>query len=143
MALENFSFARDDAILATVRAPRSPYGEEEEQPDAAHDHQDHADRVEVHPFRRDVDGEGENGSRSKEEQTHADTHVIDLPVSDDRGGDIPAPHWCDVRGVPVRYGLGNEAPCERSDSYYSGAGSGATVSNWPWTGTAISTSQLS
>ena len=91
IALENFSFASDDPILATIGPPRTPNGEEEEQPDAAHDHQDDADRVEVHALRRDVDGEGEYGSSSEEEQTHTDTHVSDLPVNDHRGGEPSSP----------------------------------------------------
>ena len=91
IVLENFSFARDEAILATTGTPRTPNGEEEEHPDAAHDHQDHADRVEVDTLRRNVNGEGENRSSREEEQTHTDTHASDLPVKDHRGGESSSP----------------------------------------------------
>ena len=129
IALENFSFTRDDAILPTIRTPRAPNGEEEEQPEAAHDHQDHADRVEVDPLSRHVDGESENGSSGEEEQTHADTHVSDLPVRNTGVENLPAPHCSVERGVPSQAPGGNEGSRERSDSSYSLVGRGASASN--------------
>src|SRR5436190_3517180 len=78
MDLQVLAFARDNAVAPSgpsILVPEPPDEQRPEQPDPAHDHQDHAHRVEVETLRVHVDSEVEDRSDGDEEQAHADTHV--------------------------------------------------------------------
>ena len=69
----------DEHVAASESAPTPPEQQGEQSADRAHDHQDHADGVDVEPFSGDLNRKGEDRADRDEEETGADTHD-DSPV---------------------------------------------------------------
>src|SRR6185312_15485112 len=87
-------------------APARPEHEREEEADGADHHEDDADRVDVEPGRRDVDGPGHDRTGRDENQADSDTHSGGPPWGCSRRRGFDSSGEAGVERATVRIGYG-------------------------------------